>query len=210
MSRLIIKGGRKVSGTIDMHGAKNAVLPILAATILTDDISVIHNCPRLKDVNVTIDILKFLGADVKREGDTLTIDSRGEMRCDIPENLMHELRSSIVFMGAILARCKKAKISSPGGCELGPRPIDLHIGALRELGVSIVERDDILECDSSNFKPGEIVLPFPSVGATENILLAACLSDGLTTIRNAAKEPEICDLADFLNKNMTLFKKILK
>jgi len=200
MSRLIINGGRRIKGTINMHGAKNAVLPILAATILTKDISVIHNCPRLKDVNVTVEILKFLGAEVKREGDTLIVDSSGALRCDIPENLMHELRSSIVFMGAILARCKKAKISAPGGCELGPRPIDLHISALRELGVSIVESDEFLECDSSNFTPCEINLSFPSVGATENILLASCLSNGLTTIRNAAKEPEIVDLANFLCK----------
>lgn len=200
MSRLIITGGNKIRGAVDIHGAKNAVLPILAATILTKGISIIHNCPKLKDVNVTIDILKFLGAKAERKDDTLIIDTTEELRHDIPENLMHELRSSVVFMGAILSRCKKAKISSPGGCELGPRPIDLHISSLRELGVSIVETDEFLECDGASMTSGEIVLAFPSVGATENILLASCIGKGLTTIRNAAKEPEIVDLANFLNK----------
>ena len=200
MSRLIITGGNKLRGTIDIHGAKNAVLPILAATILTKGVSVIHNCPRLKDVNVTVEILRFLGATVTREDNTLVVDSSGDLRYDIPENLMHELRSSIVFMGAILARCKKAKISSPGGCELGPRPIDLHISSLRELGVSIVETQKFLECDASNLTSGKLELSFPSVGATENIMLASCIGSGLTTIKNAAKEPEIVDLANFLNK----------
>lgn len=200
MSRLEITGGKRLRGIIDMHGAKNAVLPILAATILTKGKSVIHNCPKLKDVNVTVDILKFLGASVEREDHTLIIDSSGEIKSDIPENLMHELRSSIVFMGAILARCKKAKISSPGGCELGPRPIDLHISSLRQLGVSVLETAEFLECDSKNSASGEIVLSFPSVGATENIMLFSCVSDGITTIKNAAKEPEIVDLANFLNK----------
>ncbi len=200
MSKLEITGGKRLRGIIDMHGAKNAVLPILAATILTKGISVIHNCPKLKDVNVTVDILKYLGASVKREDHTLIVDSSGELRCGIPEDLMHELRSSIVFMGAILARCKKAKISSPGGCELGPRPIDLHISSLRQLGVSVLETREYLECDSGNSASGEIVLNFPSVGATENIMLFSCLLKGTTIIRNAAKEPEIVDLANFLNK----------
>lgn len=200
MSKLEITGGKRLRGIIDMHGAKNAVLPILAATILTKGISVIHNCPKLKDVNVTVDILKYLGASVKREDHTLIVDSSGELRCGIPEDLMHELRSSIVFMGAILARCKKAKISSPGGCELGPRPIDLHISSLRQLGVSVLETREYLECDSGNSASGEIVLSFPSVGATENIMLFSCLLKGTTIIRNAAKEPEIVDLANFLNK----------
>ena len=200
MSKLEITGGKRLRGIIDMHGAKNAVLPILVATILTKGISVIHTCPKLKDVNVTVDILKYLGASVKREDHTLIVDSSGELRCGIPEDLMHELRSSIVFMGAILARCKKAKISSPGGCELGPRPIDLHISSLRQLGVSVLETREYLECDSGNSASGEIVLNFPSVGATENIMLFSCLLKGTTIIRNAAKEPEIVDLANFLNK----------
>jgi len=200
VSKLEITGGKRIRGIIDMHGAKNAVLPILAATILTKGVSVIHNCPKLKDVNVTVDILRFLGASVRREEHTLIIDSSGDLKSDIPENLMHELRSSIVFMGAILARCKKARISSPGGCELGPRPIDLHISSLRQLGVSVLETEDYLECDSKNSASGEIVLSFPSVGATENIMLFSCLMSGVTIIRNAAKEPEIVDLANFLNK----------
>ncbi len=200
MSKLIIKGGRKLTGTLDIQGAKNAVLPILAASILTKGKSVIHNCPELNDVGVTVEILKFLGADVNREGTSLIIDASGELGYDIPEDLMRKLRSSIVFMGAILGRSKRAKISSPGGCELGPRPIDLHIAALSELGVSIKETDGFLECDGTDICPKEIALTFPSVGATENIMLATCIGDGLTTIKNAAKEPEIVDLANFLNK----------
>lgn len=200
MSKLVIKGGRRLKGTVKIQGAKNAVLPILAASILTEDKCVIHNCPRLRDVAVTIEILKFLGAGVTREGDTLTIDASRRLRYDIPENLMHELRSSIVFMGAILARNRKAKISSPGGCELGPRPIDLHIAALRELGVSIVEKEGYIDCDGTRLSSGDIELSFPSVGATENIMLATCIGEGITTIKNAAKEPEIVDLAKFLNQ----------
>jgi len=200
MSKLVIKGGRRLKGTVNIHGAKNAVLPILAATVLTEGICVIHNCPELKDVGVTIEILKFLGAEVKREGNTLTIDTSGELKHDIPEELMRKLRSSVVFMGAILARCKKAKISSPGGCELGPRPIDLHIKSFRELGVSVLETEEFLECDGTHLTPGTIDLAFPSVGATENIMLATCIGDGVTTITNAAKEPEIVDLANFLNQ----------
>ena len=200
MSKLIVKGGRRLTGAVNIQGAKNAVLPILAASILTKGKSVIHNCPKLNDVGVTIEILRFLGADVKREDDTLIIDASGDLRYDIPEDLMRKLRSSIVFMGAILARSKRAKISSPGGCELGPRPIDLHIAALRELGVSIAETDGFLECDGTNFVAKEVNLSFPSVGATENIMLASCIGDGMTTIKNAAKEPEIVDLANFLNK----------
>lgn len=199
MSRIVIKGGKRLSGTVRVHGAKNAVLPILAATVLTKNECIIHNCPNLSDVNVTIDILRCLGAEVTRENDTIRVDASGKLKDSVPEELMHKLRSSIVFMGAVLARCGRAKISSPGGCELGPRPIDLHIKALRSLGVVINEKDGYLECDAEEFAPGEIILDFPSVGATENIMLASCSAPGVTTIKNAAKEPEIEDLACFLN-----------
>lgn len=200
MSRLEIKGGKRIRGIIEMHGAKNAVLPILAATILTKGISVIHNCPKIKDVDVTIKILEVLGASVKREEHTLIVDTQQNLNCSIPEKLMIEIRSSIFFLGPILARCKRAKITSPGGCKLGPRPIDLHVSALRQLGVSILQTDDYLDCDAQNAANGEINLKFPSVGATENIILFSCLSHGVTTIKNAAKEPEIVDLVKFLNK----------
>ncbi len=200
MSRILIEGGIPLSGVADVHGAKNAVLPILAATVLNEGVNVIHNCPNLRDVNITLEMLKYLGANVQREGDTLTIDTRGRLGNHIPEKLMRQLRSSIVFMGAILARNKRAKISAPGGCELGPRPIDLHIKALKELGVKIRETHGYIFCNGLGMEGKEIHLSFPSVGATENIMLAACLAKGKTIIQNVAKEPEIEDLAAYLNK----------
>ena len=168
--------------------------------MLNEGINIIHNCPPLKDVNITVEMLKYLGAHVEREGDTLIVDTRGKLGSHIPEKLMRQLRSSIVFMGAIVARNKKVKISAPGGCELGPRPIDLHIKALKELGVKIKESHGYIICNSEKMRGREIHLSFPSVGATENIMLAASLSEGTTIIQNVAKEPEIEDLAAFLNK----------
>lgn len=201
MNRLIIEGGKPLSGTISIHGSKNAVLPILAASVLCKDgITVIHNCPDLRDVKITIKILRYLGAKVRQNGHSLTIDARGKLRTRIPKRLMMKLRSSIIFMGAITARGQKAKISAPGGCELGARPIDLHISALRSLGCEILEEPNCLYVNGKNLKGTDITLRFPSVGATENILLASCLAPGVTTIKNAACEPEIVDLANFLNK----------
>lgn len=200
MSKLIIEGGRTLSGTLSVHGAKNAVLPILAATVLCEDgVNVIHNCPDLRDVNVTIEILRQLGVRVTRAGSTLTVDARGRLRSHIPASLMQQLRSSIIFMGAVAARKRKAKISAPGGCELGPRPIDLHINALQALGCKIREKDGYLLVKAKKLKSTTLPLTFPSVGATENIMLSACLIPGTTVIENAAKEPEIVNLADFLN-----------
>lgn len=200
MSRILIEGGTPLSGVVDVHGAKNAVLPILAATVLNEGVNVLYNCPDLRDVEITLDILRYLGAKAERDGDTLTIDTRGRLGSHIPEKLMRQLRSSVVFLGAILARNKHAKISAPGGCELGPRPIDLHIKALRELGVEIRETHGYILCSGLQMHGSELHLSFPSVGATENIMLAAALTEGKTVIENAAKEPEIEDLAAFLNQ----------
>ena len=200
MSRLVIEGAKPLSGTIAVHGAKNAVLPILAASVLCKDgISIIRNCPDLKDVTITIEILKYLGARVTRSGSTLTIDARRRLGSHIPETLMHELRSSVIFMGAIVARNGKAKISSPGGCELGPRPIDLHMKALTELGCNISEKKGYLHVKGRHIAAANLTLSFPSVGATENIMLASCFTSGVTVVKNVAKEPEIVDLANFLN-----------
>ncbi|MBE7036099.1 MAG: UDP-N-acetylglucosamine 1-carboxyvinyltransferase [Ruminococcaceae bacterium] len=200
MSKLIIRGGTPIRGKLAVHGAKNAVLPILAASVLCDNgVNVIHNCPNLRDVTITVEILRYLGVRVIRTGNTITIDARKGIHGHIPQYLMQELRSSIIFMGAIAARNHKAKISMPGGCELGPRPIDLHIKALRELGCDIKEKTDYLYVNSRHLKSAALTLPFPSVGATENIMLAACRADGMTVVENVAKEPEIVDLANFLN-----------
>ena len=201
MPKLYIQGPCKINGEIDIHGAKNSVLPILAATFLCKGINIIHNCPNLSDVRSSIKILTHLGCKCKREGSTLIVDSFSANGNDIPHTLMREMRSSIIFLGAILARTGAAKLCSPGGCELGPRPIDMHINGLKMLGAEILEGHGYLNCNCKTGLKGNCVwLMFPSVGATENIMLAACVAKGKTLIHNAAKEPEICDLANFLSK----------
>ena len=199
MSAFYIEGGHRLSGTVAIQGAKNSVLPILAATILSGSVSVIHNCPPLTDVDASIAILRHLGCVVTQDGTDITVDSGPMDRCDIPERLMREMRSSVVFLGAILSRMRRAELSMPGGCELGPRPIDLHLAALREMGAQIDSQGGGLNCACPKGLRGrEIVLTIASVGATENIMLAACLSEGITVISNAAREPEIVDLQNYL------------
>lgn len=200
MSKLTVNGGKRLCGEVDIQGAKNSVLPILSATLLIHGRSVIKNCPDLSDLSVALKILTYLGCKCIRDGDTVTVDA-GNVICDkIPDDLMREMRSSVMFLGSILARCSSAVISSPGGCELGPRPIDLHLKALRELGYTVCEDGGYIVCEkTSKAKIQRITsLAFPSVGATENAILASVLLEGETIIRGAAKEPEISDLADFL------------
>ena len=199
MSAFFITGGQALSGAVEVHGAKNSVLPILAATILSGSVSVIHNCPRLTDVEASVAILRHLGCRVAWEGDVITVDSAPMCRWDVPEALMREMRSSVIFLGAILARAGRAELSMPGGCELGPRPIDLHLSGLRALGADIDDTGGRLHCKAAKLTGREIVLGFPSVGATENLMLAACGAEGVTVLSNAAREPEIEDLQNFLN-----------
>ncbi len=200
MSELVINGGKKLSGEICVQGAKNSVLPVLAATVLCGGECVIHNCPELSDVETSLKILAHLGCGCKKDGDTVTVNARDISDYSIPDTLMREMRSSVVFLGAVIGRTGKAVISSPGGCELGPRPIDLHLSSLNKMGVTVKEEHGYLNCTAENGLHGaEITLNFPSVGATENIILAAVLAEGDTVIHGAAKEPEISDLADFLN-----------
>ena len=198
MNTYLIRGGKELNGSIRIHGAKNSVLPILAATIISGGESIIHNCPDLTDVDASLRILRHLGCSVKWDGDTITVDSSTLSRCDIPDNLMHEMRSSVIFLGAILARTGHAAMTYPGGCELGERPIDLHLKALRELGADIEESEGHIICNSAQLVGREIQLELPSVGATENVMLAACVAQGRTVIKNAAREPEIEDLSEFL------------
>jgi len=198
MNVLKIQGGAPLFGEIDVHGSKNSVLPILAATLIHKGESVIHNCPDLRDVRFAVAILEYLGCKVQREGNTVTVDSSTMSGCDIPDKLMREMRSSVIFLGAILARCGKASMSFPGGCELGPRPIDLHLSALRRMGMEICEQGGIISCRVNSPCGCDIDLAFPSVGATENIMLAATACPGITRVRNAAREPEIEDLQSFL------------
>ncbi|NLV50346.1 MAG: UDP-N-acetylglucosamine 1-carboxyvinyltransferase [Clostridiales bacterium] len=198
MSVLRIQGGRKLSGSIRVQGAKNSVLPIMAASLLAEGVTVIHNCPDLSDVEVSMKILRHLGCKAQREGESVVIDSAGEIRHDIPDDLMREMRSSVVFMGAIFARTGKALMSYPGGCELGPRPIDLHLYALRTLGALIDETGGRIACHSDKLAAGYINFSLPSVGATENAMLAASRAVGTTVITNPAREPEIEDLQSYL------------
>ena len=199
MSYYEIQGGRPLSGSLAIHGAKNSVLPILAACLLAPGQSVIHNCPDLSDVSATLDILRLLGCRASREGPTVTVDATALCRCNIPEHLMREMRSSVIFLGALLSRLGETELSYPGGCELGPRPIDLHLSALRLLGAEIWEEQGALCCRRGRNPRGrELCLSIPSVGATENAMLAACGCHGLTTVVGAAQEPEIVDLQNFL------------
>ncbi len=198
MSCYEITGGCPLSGSLAVHGAKNSVLPILAACLLVPGQCVLHNVPNLSDVSATLDILRLLGCRADREGDTVTVDASALSRSDIPEHLMREMRSSVIFLGALLARLGRAELSYPGGCELGPRPIDLHLSALRALGAAILEEQGALVCEGGRLQGRELCLSIPSVGATENAMLAACGCPGLTTIIGAAQEPEIVDLQEFL------------
>lgn len=198
MSQIIIEGGRKLQGTIPVQGAKNSVLPVLAATILHPGETVLHGCPHLSDVDASIRILRHLGCTARWEGEALVINTAFMSRWDIPDHLMREMRSSVIFLGAILARLGWAEMSYPGGCELGPRPIDLHLAALRRLGAVIRETGGCLSCTAQRMQGCELTLRMPSVGATENAILSACGAEGETVILNAAREPEIVDLQNFL------------
>ncbi len=200
MDKYIINGGKELGGRIRVHGAKNAVLPIMAATLLADDVCHIYDCPDLSDVRHTINILQTLGCRASLSDGVLVVDSSSSDKWEIPEELMREMRSSIIFLGALAGRMGRARMCFPGGCELGNRPIDLHIKALRELGIQIREENGFIEASCERMHPGDIHLSFPSVGATENIILASVKIKGETTISNAAKEPEIADMCDFLNK----------
>ncbi len=199
MGEFLIRGGNRLEGNIKINGAKNAVLPILAAAILNSGECIIHNCPRISDTFIAVDILKALGCKVNVEGNTVIIDSSPMNNTEVPEALVRKMRSSIIFLSGILSRLKKVKISFPGGCELGARPIDLHLKGFREMGAHITEDKGCIICESTELKGKRIELDYPSVGATENIMIAAVLAKGRTVIGNAAREPEINDLQNFLN-----------
>ena len=199
MCKYTIYGGNPLCGTVKIQGAKNAVLPILAASIIADGETVIHNCPDIYDVKITLEILRHLGCTVTLEGSTVKIDSTTLSTYIIPEDLTRKMRSSVIFTGAVLARLGITECSYPGGCELGLRPIDLHLKSFRQLGVDIYEEEGYIKCKLNKYLPGKIHLGFPSVGATENLMLLACKQKGKTVITNCAREPEIVDLQDFLN-----------
>lgn len=199
MQKLVIDGGVPLEGEVFIHGAKNSVLPILAGTLLCGGKTRLENCSRLMNVFAACRILTHLGCCCKMQEHTVWI-SVGNLQSDtIPEALMQEMRSSIIFLGAVLGRVGTCQVSYPGGCELGPRPIDMHLDALRQMGVRFQVQDGQLTCTVPEGLHGvQIHLPFPSVGATENVMLAAVLAKGQTVLHNAAREPKICDLASFL------------
>ena len=193
-----IRGKRALEGTCFVQGSKNATLPIIAASIICPARSELMNVPQLRDVDAALRILRHIGCTAEQRGGEVYIDSTYLSCSAIPHELMVEMRSSVIFMGALLARCGAARLSLPGGCQLGKRPIDLHLSALRAMGAEIDEDGTEIYCRASKLHGAEIELPFPSVGATENVMLAACAARGRTVIHGAAREPEICALQDYL------------
>lgn len=199
MQKFVICGGRKLEGTLKVESAKNAVLPIIAASILTDKEVKICDIPHIVDVYKMFDILTAMGSKVKVEGNDAIIDNSTITKFEIPHSLAKDIRSSIFMLGPLIAKYKQARVAYPGGCDIGSRPIDLHLAGLRELGVEICEEHGFINCYATNLIPAIVHLDYPSVGATENIMMASVFSKGKTTILNAAKEPEIVDLANFIN-----------
>ncbi len=199
LNRYIIEGGYPLVGEVDVSGSKNAALPVIAASLLNKGTVELKNCPQIRDVTVMLEILKHLGAKVYDNQQSLFLDTSEITSCVIPENLMHEMRSSVMIAGALIGRKGCAKFTYPGGCEIGSRPINMHLKAFQKMGVEINETNDKIECKVQKLIGTKITLSFPSVGATENMMLASVLAEGETVIHNAAREPEIVCLQNFLN-----------
>ncbi|GBG56237.1 UDP-N-acetylglucosamine 1-carboxyvinyltransferase [Sporomusaceae bacterium FL31] len=200
MEKFVVTGEVQLTGNIRVGGAKNATLPIMAATLLCSGVSILHDVPQLSDIRAMQEILALLGAKIVQEGLSLIIDTTGVSKQEIPEHLMREMRASVFLMGPLLGRFRKVRVSYPGGCAIGPRPIDLHIKALEKLGAKVKESYGYIDAEAASLNGAEIHFDFPSVGATENAMMAAVMAKGTTIIRNAAREPEIVDLQNFLNK----------
>lgn len=200
MSKFIIQGGKKLEGEVKISGSKNAALPIIAATILNAGKTTLYNIPNIQDVQTMFEIIKEIGGKVVKKNNKIIIDTSKIHRFEIPDNLMRKMRSSVILAGALIGKYHKARFSYPGGCDIGARPIDLHLRAFEKLGINIKEEYGEIVCSTEKIEGTQIHLDFPSVGATENIILATCISDGTTILTNAAKEPEIEDLVKYLNK----------
>lgn len=199
MQRFMITGGYSLKGTVRVSGSKNATLPIMAATILLDGQCTIRGVPRLRDVAVMRDVLIYLGANVVWEKDVMHIDSKGVNCHEVSEELMRRMRASNLVLGPLLGRFRNAKISYPGGCNIGSRPMNLHLKGMQAMGIGITEKFGYITAQADKIKGSDIYLDLPSVGATENIMMASVTAEGTTVIRNAAREPEIVDLQNFLN-----------
>ena len=200
MSEYIIKGGRKISGEVTISGSKNAALPIIAASILNKGKTTLYNVPNIHDTQMMFEILNKIGGKVTKKNNKVIIETSKINKYEIPEDLMRQMRSSVIFAGSLVGRYKKATFSYPGGCDIGTRPIDLHLKAFEKLGINIQKNYGNISCICDKITGEKIDLDFPSVGATENAILASCLGEGKTIITNAAREPEIIDLQIFLNK----------
>ena len=194
-----ICGGNPLHGSVPVQGSKNSALPLLAASVLCRDGCELENCPDISDVGAAIRILRHLGCKAWAAGGTVTVDAESLKRTDIPDGLMREMRSSVIFLGAVLARCGEAEIYFPGGCRLGPRPIDMHLDAMERLGADVVTDGGRISCRAKRLRGAAVNFRSVSVGATENTMIAAATADGETVITNAAREPEIAELAAFLN-----------
>lgn len=199
MESFVVRGGKRLAGSLRVDGAKNAALPILAACVLTEDDVLLRQMPDITDVRRMVDILEMLGCRVTRDGHDMTISGRGMRSHEMPDQLSKQIRSSIFMLGPILSRFRQATVTYPGGCEIGLRPIDLHLTGLRALGVVVSEEGGVIRCDGRAMHAGDVHFDYPSVGATENVMMASACLPGTTTIHNAAREPEIVDLQDFLN-----------
>lgn len=200
MSKFIIQGGKRLEGEVKISGSKNAALPIIAATVLIKGKTILYNVPKIQDVQTMFEILNDIGGKVTKKTNKVIIDTSRIHTYEIPEKLMRKMRSSVILAGALIGKYHKANFSYPGGCEIGSRPIDLHLKGFEKLGINIKEEYGEIICSTENIQGTQINLDFPSVGATENIILASCLANGNTVVTNAAKEPEIEDLVKFLNK----------
>ena len=200
MSSYIIKGGNKLEGTVKISGSKNAALPIIAACILNKGKTTLYNVPNIQDTQMMYEIIKILGGNVQKKKNKIIVDTSKIDKYEIPDTLMHKMRSSVIIVGAIIGKYKTATFSYPGGCDIGARPIDLHLKAFEKLGITITQNYGNITCNCEKIIGNKIDLDFPSVGATENAILTSVLAEGKTTISNAAREPEIIDLQNFLNK----------
>ena len=200
MSSYIIKGGNKLEGTVKISGSKNAALPIIAACILNKGKTTLYNVPNIQDTQMMYEIIKILGGNVQKKKNKIIVDTSKIDKYEIPDTLMHKMRSSVIIVGAIIGKYKTATFSYPGGCDIGARPIDLHLKAFEKLGITINQNYGNITCNCEKIIGNKIDLDFPSVGATENAILTSVLAEGKTTITNAAREPEIIDLQNFLNK----------
>lgn len=202
MEKIIVRGGQRLSGSVKVEGAKNAVLPVIAATLLASDgKSVIRDVPTLSDVYTINEVLRSLNAVVEFENNTITVDASRELKIEAPFEYVRKMRASVLVMGSLLARNGRARVALPGGCAIGSRPIDQHLKGFEAMGATVKVGNGFIEAEAVNGLHGaKIYLDFPSVGATENIMMAAVLAKGTTIMENVAKEPEIVDLANFLNK----------